>query len=177
MKDGLLVRKLNSDGSGQVIAIDFCFGFFKRPWDVVKISADGLAEAIAGEETVALHEEIFEGTAAGFGELAGWAEAAIARFEERGLIGEAAAAVEREFAFRALLEAHLRPVVGHVEEGACGKGGEEIAGVEGEAIDAWGVGVLVMDVGAEAEVRETACAGDGEEAADLDAIKPEGDDA
>lgn len=81
MEDRLLIGELDSDGGGEVVPVDFGFGFFKGPGDVVEICADGLAETVAGEEAVAFHEEIFEGPDTGFGEFSGGPKTAIARFE------------------------------------------------------------------------------------------------
>ena len=68
VEDGVLVRELNSDGGGEVVTIDLGLGFFEWPGDMVKVGTDWLAEAIAGEKAITLHEEVFKGAATGFGE-------------------------------------------------------------------------------------------------------------
>ena len=76
-----------------------------------------------------------------------------------------------------MLDAHLRPVVGQAEEGAGEEHGGGVGGVEGEEVDSGDVGVGFADVGAEVELGKAVGSGNDGQAADLDAIHPEGDDA
>ena len=130
MQDGIGVRKFEADGVCQVVAFDFGFGFFKRPGNIVQIAANGLAGAVDSEEAVALGNEMFERTAALLSSAKAWPQAAIARVEYDFVFLKTTAAVEREFTLRALLEVHLRPVVGQIVEGMGGHGGHQAAGVE-----------------------------------------------
>jgi len=177
VEQGLDVGKAEADACGEVVLVELGFGFFEGPGDVMDVGAEEAAEGVAGKEAVALGEEVLDGAGAALHEAAAGAEAAETGGEADGLAAEQAMAVEGELAVAAGLDFHLGPVVGELEDAAGDHDGEQIGGVEGEEVDARCAGFAVADVSAEIELGELAHAGDGREAAEADAVHPEGDNA
>lgn len=88
MEHRLLGGKRDADGFGEVVAFDLGFGHLERPGNMVDVGANELAGAVAGEEAVALREEVFEGAAAVFGQLARGAKAPVPGAEDDRLAGK-----------------------------------------------------------------------------------------